>query len=178
MIYSIVLYGNEILRQKAEPLKIGSDVEELIKNMLITMDISDGAGLAAPQIGKSIQLFTVDISYYFKDGIKHPYKYRKAYINPVIEILDPEIVYHEEGCLSMPGIYIPVPRNKKIRVKYFDRNWEPQEEELIDMPARIIQHEYDHLYGKLHIDYLDPQKRDLLKPKLQKISGSKSNLFF
>ena len=71
--------------------------------------------------------------------------------------------------MSIPGIFAEVPRSKSIRIKFFDQNWEPREEELVDMPARVIQHEYDHLLGKLHIDYLPADKRLLLEPQLEDI---------
>jgi peptide deformylase len=174
MIYPIVPYGETILRQIADPINIGADLETIIEDMFNTMDAAKGIGLAAPQIGKSIQLFIVDVSPFVEGRRVQIDKHRKVYINPVIEIPQPNIITHyEEGCLSIPGIYVDVPRSKRVRIKFFDRNWQAQEEDLADMPARVVQHEYDHLYGKLHIDYLRADKRLRIKAKLQDIKQGK-----
>jgi len=174
MIYAIIPYGDPVLRQKAAPVKPGTDLKALIEDMFATMDVASGVGLAAPQIGKSLQLFVVDVSYFVEDGKVQPGKYRKVYVNPVIEIPHPTtIVYHEEGCLSIPGVIAAVPRSQSIRIKFFDQHWKPQEEELVDMSARVIQHEHDHLLGKLHIDYLPADKRLLLEPQLEAIKQGK-----
>ena len=174
MIYPIVAYGDPVLRRRAVDLKHGTDVRELTTAMFATMDQAGGVGLAAPQIGKSIRLFVVDLSH-FVEGIVLRSKHRKVYINPALEYLDSTdlLQYHEEGCLSIPDIRLDVPRIKRLVISYFDVNWKRQEEELIDMPARVIQHEYDHLDGKLHIDYAAPLKRQLLKGKLADISQGK-----
>jgi len=170
MIYPIVPYGESILRQTAAPIELGADLKTLIEDMFTTMDAARGIGLAAPQIGKSIQLFIVDVSPFVEGGMTQLEKHRKVYINPVLEITPPNTITHyEEGCLSIPGIYVNVPRSKRVCIKFFDRNWQAQEEYLVDMPARVVQHEYDHLYGKLHIDYMRADKRLRLKSKLEDI---------
>jgi peptide deformylase len=174
MIYPIIRYGQEVLRQQAQAIPHGTEIKELIDDMFATMDGADGVGLAAPQIGKSIQLFVVDTSYFIKGGEEEPHKYRKAYINP--ELVIPEAnatLYYEEGCLSIPGIGVEVPRHQCIRVKFFDSNWQLQEEDLLDMPARVIQHEYDHLVGKLFIDYLPEDKQQAMALDLEKIKQGK-----
>lgn len=174
MIYPIIPYGQEVLRQQAQSIPHGTDLKALIDNMFKTMDIADGVGLAAPQIGESIQLFVVDTSPWMEDGAVYPNKYRKTYINPLVEFPEPNtILYKEEGCLSIPKLYTEVPRRQRIRVKFFDRNWEPQEEELLDMTARVIQHEYDHLLGKLFIDYLPTDKQQALEIVLENIKQGK-----
>ena len=170
MIYPIFPYGEQVLRQKAAPLQLGTDVKDLVDNMFATMDAADGVGLAAPQIGKSLQLFVADVSYFVENGRLERDKYRKVYINPILKITHPEtILYYEEGCLSLPGVAVNVPRSKSIRIQFYDRNWQYQEEELLDMPARVIQHEYDHLQGKLHIDYLPEDEKLLINPTLENI---------
>jgi peptide deformylase len=174
MIYPIIPYGESILRQRAAPINQGADLTALVEDMFTTMDAARGVGLAAPQIGKSIQLFIVDVSSFVEGGRMQPDKHRKVYINPVIEIYQPNTITHyEEGCLSIPGIYVDVPRNRCIRIKFFDRHWQAQQEDLVDMPARVVQHEYDHLYGKLHIDYMRADKRLRLKSKLDNIKQGK-----
>lgn len=170
MIYPIIPYGNHILREKAAALKPGTDLKALIADMFATMDVAKGVGLAAPQIGKSLQLFVVDVSHFVENKTEQPDKYRKVYINPVLEIPHSHtILYYEEGCLSLPDIFVEVPRSNRVRIRFFDSNWQLQEEELFDMPARVVQHEYDHLVGKLHIDYLSEDKRLLIEPQLKNI---------
>jgi peptide deformylase len=174
MIYPIIPYGQEVLRQQAQPIPYGTDVKALIENMFATMDIADGVGLAAPQIGESIQLFVVDTSYFIENGTTERHKHRKAYINPTVEFPEPNfIVYQEEGCLSIPKLYAEAPRRQRIRIKFFDSSWQLQEEELLDMPARVIQHEYDHLLGKLFIDYLPADKRQAIEADLENIRQGK-----
>mgnify|MGYP002387064882 FL=1 len=95
MIYPIIPYGEPVLRQKAATLELGTDLKTLIEDMFATMDVASGVGLAAPQIGKSLQLFVVDVSYFVEDGKAQPDKYRKVYINPIVEMSHPHtIVYH------------------------------------------------------------------------------------
>ncbi len=174
MIYPIIPYGQEVLRQQAQAIPPGTDLKALIVDMFATMDAADGVGLAAPQIGESIQLFVVDTSHWMEDGATHRHNYRKVYINPLVEFSEPStVIYHEEGCLSIPQLYAEVPRSQRIRVKFFDSNWQPQEEELLDMPARVIQHEYDHLLGKLFIDYLPADKRQAIEADLENIRQGK-----
>jgi peptide deformylase len=132
---------------------------------------AQGVGLAAPQIGKSIRLFIVDGSVIEDDETLQDFK--KAFINPeMLEELGDEWEY-EEGCLSIPNIRENVSRNEKLRIRYFDEDWNQHEEEYSGIKARIIQHEYDHIEGKLFIDYLTPLKKRLLKSKLSDISKGK-----
>lgn len=173
MIYPIVAYGDSVLRKRAVSLEQGTDVKHLAAAMLATMDQAGGVGLAAPQIGKAMRLFVVDLNHFMEGAVQNN-KHRKVYINPTLQLDSTDMLqYHEEGCLSIPDISVEVPRAKRLVVTYFDTNWERQEEELVDMPARVIQHEYDHLNGKLHIDYASPFKRRLLKGKLTDISQGK-----
>jgi peptide deformylase len=136
--------------------------------MFETMHAAHGIGLAAPQIGKSIRLFVVDGTTLEDEPEMQGFK--KTFINP--EILDQggEEWEFEEGCLSIPTIREDISRKDKIRIRYVDENWNAFEEEYSGMKARIIQHEYDHIEGKLFIDYLTPLKKRLLKRKLNNIS--------
>ena len=168
MIYPIVVYGDPLLRKRAVEIKKGTDVSQVIADMYETMYSASGIGLAAPQIGKSIRLFIVDGSTLEEEP--ELLKFKQVFINPIIlkEFDDPW--EFEEGCLSIPGIREKVKRPEKLIVKYFDEVWKEHTEEFDGMKARIIQHEHDHLEGKLFIDYLTPLKKRMLKGKLADIS--------
>ncbi|MBS1505367.1 MAG: peptide deformylase [Bacteroidetes bacterium] len=168
MIYPIVMYGDPVLRKRAKDIEKGKDIKELAADMFETMHEAHGIGLAAPQIGKGIRLFIVDgTTLEDEPNLKD---FKKVFVNP--EMVDEfgEPWAFEEGCLSIPNIREEVERPEKIKIKYFDENWNAHEEEFDGMKARIIQHEYDHIEGKLFIDYLTPLKKQMLKGKLGKIS--------
>ncbi len=168
MIYPIVMYGDTVLRKKASEIEKGTDLSQLIEDMFETMHGASGVGLAAPQIGKAIRLFIVDGSALEEEPGMADFK--MAFINPeIIEETGTPWVY-EEGCLSIPNIRENVSRKDKVLIRFFDENWEEHEEEFTGIQARIIQHEYDHIEGKLFIDYLTPLKKRLLKGKLADIS--------
>jgi peptide deformylase len=171
MIYPIVMYGDPVLRQKAKDIEKGTDLKPLIEDMYETMHAASGIGLAAPQIGKAIRLFVVDGTQL--EDEEHMTDFKKAFINPQIveEIGQPW--EFEEGCLSIPNIREKISRKGELKIKYYDENWELHEEEYDGMKARIIQHEYDHIEGKLFVDYLTPLKKRLLKGKLADISKGK-----
>ena len=173
MIYSIVLYGDPILKKKSVEIERGSlDVRQLSDDMLETMKAASGIGLAAPQIGKSIRMFVVDASPLEDEEIGD---FRKVFINP--EILDEngKKWVFEEGCLSIPGVREDVTRNEKIKIRSSDEDWNTNEEEFNGMLARIILHEFDHLRGILFTDYLSSLKKRLLKGKLANISKGKTD---
>ncbi len=168
MIYPIVMYGDPVLRKKAKDIEKGKDILELVNDMYETMHAAHGIGLAAPQIGKSVRLFVVDGTTLEDEPILKDFK--KTFVNPVILDENGEPWPFEEGCLSIPNIREEVERPEKLRIKYFDENWNAFEEDYDGMKARIIQHEYDHIEGKLFIDYLSPLKKRMLKGKLNDIS--------
>ncbi len=168
MIYPIVMYGDPVLRKVAKDIEKGTDISELINDMFETMHAAHGIGLAAPQIGKGIRLFIVDGTTLEDEPDLKTFK--KAFVNPKILKEEGEPWAFEEGCLSIPNIREEVERPEKLRIKYFDENWNAYEEEFDGMKARIIQHEYDHIEGKLFIDYLTPLKKRMLKGKLNNIS--------
>jgi peptide deformylase len=175
MIYPIVVYGDTVLRQKAKDLAKGTDVQPLIADMYETMQAANGIGLAAPQIGKSVRLFVVDATSFEKEDEEDEdmSDFKKAFINPIILKEEGEPWPFEEGCLSIPNLRESVSRPETVRLQYYDEAWNLKEEEYEGMKARIIQHEYDHLEGKLFIDYLSPFKKRLLKGKLADISKGK-----
>lgn len=169
MIYPIVAYGDPILKKKAENIEKGSiDVKKLSEDMFETMYKANGVGLAAPQIGKSLRMFVVDASPMQEDEDGPAYK--RVFINP--EILEEEGAEwpFEEGCLSIPGIREQIVRNEKLKIRYFDEEWQEHEEVLDDILARVVQHEYDHIEGILFTDHLTAFRRRLLKGKLANIS--------
>lgn len=171
MIYPIVLFGDPVLKRQGQTIEPGAiDLEQLISDMFETMDAAKGVGLAAPQIGMSIRLFVVDTEPIVEGGEEGV---RRAFINPeIVEETGDEWKF-EEGCLSIPGVREDVSRHEKIKMKFQDENWDPQEIEVDGMLARVIQHEYDHIEGVLFTDHISPLKKKLLKKKLENISKGK-----
>ena len=169
MVYPIVVYGDPVLRKRAEEIPHdGFDLSSLVADMYETMYSAHGIGLAAPQIGKSVRLFVVDGSTLEDEPLLKDFK--QVFINPVMleEFSDPW--EFEEGCLSIPSIREKISRKDTLTIRYYDENWNLHEDKFDGMKARIIQHEYDHIEGKLFIDYLPPLKKRLLKGKLNDIS--------
>lgn len=171
MIYPIVMYGDPVLRQRAKDIGHGKDVKQLAADMVETMHAANGIGLAAPQIGQGIRLFVVDGSSLEDEPDMENFK--KVFINPVMLEEFGTPWEFEEGCLSIPNIREKVSRKGKLKIRYYDENWNLHEEEYEGIKARIIQHEYDHIEGKLFLDYLTPLKKRLLKGKLADISKGK-----
>jgi len=169
MVYPIVMYGDAVLRKRAKEIVKGAiDMEAFAKDMFETMAAAHGIGLAAPQIGKSIRVFVVDGT--VLEDQPELKDFRKVFINPAMVEEEGDEWDFEEGCLSIPNIRADVARPEKITLRYQDENWVQHEEEFDGMKARIIQHEYDHLEGKLFIDYLPSLKKKMLKGKLTDIS--------
>jgi peptide deformylase len=164
------MYGDPVLRQRAKDLEPGTDVTQLVQDMYETLEAANGIGLAAPQIGKSVRLFIVDGTGLEEPGME---TFRKVFINPeMIEELG-SFWEFEEGCLSIPNIREKIARKEQLRIRYYDESWNSFEETYDGMKARIIQHEYDHIEGKMFVDYLTPLKKRLLKGKLSDISKGK-----
>jgi peptide deformylase len=176
MILPVTVYGNPQLRKVAKPIdKNYEGLAELIDNMFETMHNADGVGLAAPQVGFSVRLFVVDASPAASDEEPELADFKKAFINPTILSTSGEPWAFEEGCLSLPNIREDVMRPEEVVIHYFDENWVEKTETYNSYPARIIQHEYDHLDGKLFVDYISPLRKRLLKSKLSAISKGKAN---
>ena len=170
MVYPIIVYGDPVLRKRAKEIEKNTiDLKAFIQDMFDTMYAAHGIGLAAPQIGKSIRLFVVDGTT-LDDEEEDMSNFKKTFINPVIVREDGEEWEFEEGCLSIPNIRENVSRQEKVKIRYMDEDWNLKEEEYDGVKARIIQHEFDHLDGKMFIDYLSPLKRRMLKGKLTDIS--------
>jgi len=166
MIYPIVIFGAEVLRKPS--VEISEDYPELkklIEDMFLTMAAAEGVGLAAPQIGKNIRLFVVDCSPWGEED-EACKDYRRAFINPEIYEVSEETDLFNEGCLSLPGLHEDVRRPIAVKMRYLDENFEEHDELFDGFRARVIQHEYDHLDGKVFTDRLAPLRRQLLKSKL------------
>lgn len=173
MIYPITVYGDPLLRQIAKPIdKDFEELPKLLEDMFETMYFSDGVGLAAPQIGKSIRIFVIDASSAAEDEPALE-GFKKAFINPeIIELSGDEWAFNE-GCLSVPEIREDIIRPETVRIKYLDENFVEHDETYSGFASRVIQHEYDHLEGKLFVDKVNPLKKRLLKSKLIAISKGK-----
>lgn len=167
----IVAYGDPILKRKCEEIDEDyPDLEKLIEDMFDTMYAASGVGLAAPQIGLSIRLFIVDATPYGEDDEPALKDFKKVFINPIMIEESGDKWTFNEGCLSIPDVREDVSRHEKIRINYLDENWEEKEEEYDGLAARVIQHEYDHIEGKLFTDTLSPLKKAMIKGKLDAIS--------
>jgi len=177
MVLPVYVYGMSVLRKTAPDISEDfKDLDQLITDMFETMHASDGVGLAAPQIGKSLRIFVIDTSP-MADAKEEPElaDFKKVFINPYIleEWGDPWAF--EEGCLSLPNIREEVTRTSHVRIEYYDENWNLKEEEYDGIRARVIQHEYDHLDGRLFVDRISPIRRKLLSARLNSISYGRAD---
>ena len=181
MILPIVAYGAPVLRTVCKDITpIYPDLNKLIEDMWETMYSSNGVGLAAPQINRDIRLFIIDSEQIFanqeeEDKGKYPDEpgIKQVFINAQIQEINCQEWVYNEGCLSIPKIREDIPRNEEVTLEYVDEHFTPQVKTFNGITARIILHEYDHIEGKLFIDYLKPLKRKLLKGKLDDISKGK-----
>ena len=173
MILPIYLYGQPVLRKPTEEIEPGEiDVKQLVADMQETLTAAEGCGLAAPQVGKSIRLFIVDGT---ELGEDYPecVDFKQVFINPEIIATSDETVAYSEGCLSLPGISENVIRPKTIVLRYLDENFEEHDEWFEGFPARVLQHEIDHLDGKCFIDRMSPLRRQMNKKALGSIAAGK-----
>ncbi|HEY0978990.1 MAG TPA: peptide deformylase [Flavobacteriales bacterium] len=185
MILPIRAYGDPVLKKVARDIEPGhAGLEQLIADMYETMYAANGVGLAAPQIGESIRLFVMDTHAGSDDdpdaekapeGSDEEPRVKKVFINPYIVEEDGEEWAFEEGCLSIPGIREEVDRQPNIVVQYMDEKFVEHEEEFDGFAARVIQHETDHLDGKLFIDHLPALRKRLLQGRLRDISRGKTD---
>ncbi len=172
----IVAYGDPVLRQKTEEIDEDyPELKKLIEDMFETMYAANGVGLAAPQIGLPIRLFIIDASPFGEDDEDGPgdptaKDFKRVFINPILVEESGEKWLFSEGCLSIPHINEEVSRKKDVIINYLDENFEEKEESLTGLAARVVQHEYDHIEGKLFLDKLSPLKKAMLKGKLDNIS--------
>lgn len=181
MVLPIVAYGNPVLR------KVGVDInpdypelKQLIEDMWETMYNSKGVGLAAPQVNRDIRLFVMDsiqILENLEEDEENSYPgdegYKGVFINARVKETEGEEWPYNEGCLSIPKIREDILRKETVTIHFFDENFEEHTKTFTGITARVILHEYDHIEGKLFIDYLKPLKKSLLKRKLNDISRGK-----
>lgn len=181
MILPIVAYGADVLRKTALDIdQHYPQLDKLIEDMWETMYASNGVGLAAPQINRAIRLFVMDSAQIFEhqeEDEKGVYPdepgIKRIFINANIISYDGNEWPYNEGCLSIPKIREDVMRPEEITIEYLDENFHAHTETFNGITARIIQHEYDHIEGKLFIDYLKPLKKKMLQGKLNDISKGK-----
>ncbi|GGE12113.1 peptide deformylase [Psychroflexus salis] len=180
MILPIIAYGNPVLKKKAKSISEDyPQLNELINNMWETMYNASGVGLAAPQIGLPIRLFVVDATPFAEDDdlLENDQEdlkdFKKVFINPTILEEEGNEWDFNEGCLSIPDVREDVFRKPKIKIEYFDQDFNKHVEELDGLAARVVQHEYDHIEGVLFTDKLSAFKKQLIKGKLANIEKGK-----
>jgi peptide deformylase len=181
MILPIVAYGSPVLRKVCQEIDENyPDLNKLIEDMWETMYNSNGVGLAAPQINKGIRLFVMDSTQIFQhledDEIGlYPDApgFKAVFMNAHITKIEGDEWAYNEGCLSIPKIREDIYRNEKITIEYEDENFQQHTKVFNGITARVILHEYDHIEGKLFIDYIKPLKRTMLKRKLDDITKGK-----
>lgn len=181
MILPIIAYGAPVLRKVAKDIAPDyPDLQKLVEDMWETMYASNGVGLAAPQVGRDIRLFVIDSEQIFahqEEDEKGQYPdepgFKKVFINAHVVALNGEEWAYNEGCLSIPKIREDIMRPEEITISYVDEHFQPHTDTFNGITARIVQHEYDHIEGKLFIDYLKPLKKKMLQGKLADISKGK-----
>lgn len=171
MILPIYLYGSDVLRNenKEADLQDKEGILKLIEDMKETLQVADGCGLAAPQVGVNLRIVIVD-----GRELTETYDYLKDFfrvmINPVVLEESEETCEFSEGCLSVPGIYAEVRRPSRMKVEYYNENFEKVVEEFDRFGCRMVQHELSHLEGNLFVDNISPIRRKMIMRKLQAIS--------
>lgn len=173
MILPIYLYGQPVLRKTAVEVDLNdATLKTFVADLYETMYNADGVGLAAPQVGKSVRVFVVDSTPY-KEIYPDHVPFKGAFINPTITDRFGQDVPFAEGCLSLPKINEEVIRKSDIHITYYDENGKFHDCDINGVLARIIQHEYDHLEGKVFTDNLSQIKKMVLKRPLNDIAVGK-----
>ena len=171
MILPIYIYGQPVLRKVAEDITPDyPELKTLITNMWETLADSEGIGLAAPQVGLDIRLVVIDLDPLSEDLPEYK-DFRQVYINAhIVEYDETNTDASEEGCLSLPAIHEKVIRPTRIRVQWMDENFQAHDEWIDGYLARVMQHEFDHLDGKMFIDHISPLRKQLIKSKLKALT--------
>ena len=171
MILPIYLYGADVLRKEnvEADLNDKEGILKLIEDMKETLKLADGCGLAAPQVGVNKRIVIVD-GRDLSDTYDYLHDFVRIMINPVVLEESEETCEFSEGCLSVPGVYAEVIRPSKIKVEYYNENFEKVVEEFDRFGCRMVQHELSHLEGNLFVDNIPPIRRKMIARKLQSIS--------
>lgn len=170
----VYLYGHPVLRKKSTGITPDyPELKKLVADMFETMYASEGVGLAAPQIGRNDRIVVIDADP-VGDSFPECAGRKFTLINPVVEVLDGEVCSRAEGCLSLPGLSEDVKRVEHIRLSWVDEDFNPHSEEISGFLARIVQHECDHLEGKVYIDHISPIRKQLIRSKLNNIVNGKT----
>lgn len=174
MTLPIYIFGQPVLRQVAADIDNSySNLEQLMADMRETLVASDGIGLAAPQIGKSIRLVYIDLDP-LSDDLPEYKDFRHFYINPhILDYDESQTDSSEEGCLSLPGIHERVTRPTRIHVSYMDEQFQEHDEWVGGYLARVMQHEFDHLDGHMFIDRISPLRKQLIQRKLRDLKNGR-----
>ncbi|MDD2867077.1 peptide deformylase [Neomegalonema sp.] len=168
-IRPILIHPDRRLRAECEPVaEVDDSIRALIEDMLATMYDAPGVGLAAPQVGVLKRVIVMDCV--DKDALPAPV----AMVNPEILRVSEELNVHEEGCLSVPEEYVEVTRPARVRVRWLDAAGAPQEADFEGLWATCVQHEIDHLDGRLFIDYVGPLKRKLITERMKKLKRARA----
>ena len=168
MIRSILIHPDPRLKKTCEPVtQITAELVHLAQDMLETMYDAPGIGLAAPQVGVSKRLIVMDC---IKDGPPRPL----ILFNPNVLWRCEDLIPYEEGCLSIPEQYAEIRRPAEVRVEWLDEAGVRQEEQFAGLLSTCVQHEIDHLDGKLFIDYLGPLKRQMITRKMEKLKRERA----
>lgn len=170
MVLPIYTLGQPVLRQVAEDIDPQSpEIQQLVSNMFDTLDNSGGIGLAAPQVGHAVRIVVIDMNPLFEDYPQYV-GYRHVFYNPYIEEYDKSHQESmDEGCLSLPGMSESVKRPTRIRVTYLDEQFQEHDEWVDGYLARVMQHEFDHLEGKVYTDHIIGLRKQMLKGKINDI---------
>ena len=171
MILPIYLYGAEVLRNENKDADLGNReaLLKLIEDMKETLKVADGCGLAAPQVGVNLNVIIVD-GRDLTETYDYLHDFFRVMINPVVLEESEQTCEYSEGCLSVPGVYAEVSRPAKIKVEYYNENFEKVMEEFDRFGCRMVQHELSHLEGNLFVDNISPIRRKMIARKLQAIS--------
>lgn len=171
MVLPVYLYGHPVLRKEAEDIdKDYPDLQKLIKDMFETMYHTEGIGLAAPQIGRSIAVIVIDAGVLAED-FPECKDSKMVLINPTLDVIeDSPAVTRSEGCLSLPGLSENVKRHEHIILNWLDENFEEHEQEFTGFMARVIQHEFDHLIGTVYTDHISPVRKQMIRNKLNNMA--------
>ena len=171
MILPIYLYGADVLRAENKDVDLNDkeNVLKLIEDMKETLKLADGCGLAAPQVGVNLNLVIVD-GRDLTETYDYLHDFFRVMINPVVLEESEQTCEYSEGCLSVPGVYAEVSRPSKIKVEYYNENFEKVVEEFDRFGCRMVQHELSHLEGNLFVDNISPIRRKMVTRKLQAIS--------